>query len=86
METSNKTILANSQFLSVSKTNKTGISDFTFDIGTQLQGDIDRLHFVAGAVYGFGGSMNSRQISTQYSFINSGIVETPVDTLFYNLS
>ena len=30
--------------------------------------------------------MNSRQISTQYSFINSGIVETPVDTLFYNLS
>ena len=70
METSNKTILANNQFLSVSKTNKTGISDLTFDIGTQLQGDIDRFHFVAGAVYGFGGSMNSRQISTQYSFIN----------------
>ncbi|MDA8769244.1 hypothetical protein N9M75_00140 [Schleiferiaceae bacterium] len=86
METSNKTILADNRFLSVSKTNKTGISDLTFDIGTQLQGDLDRFHFVAGAVYGFGGSMNARQISTQYSFINSGILETPVDTLFYNLS
>lgn len=42
METSNKTILADNRFLSVSKTNKTGISDLTFDIGTQLQGDLDR--------------------------------------------
>ena len=33
-----------------------------------------------------GQELNARQITSQYTFINSGIVETPVDTLFYNLS
>jgi len=84
--TSNKTIIADSRFLSVSKTTKTGISDFTFDGGIQLQGDVKNYHLVAGAVYGLGGNMNARQITTQYSFINSGIVETPVDTLYYKLT
>src|SRR6056300_687035 len=83
---SNKTIIADNRFLSVSKTTKHGISDFTFDAGMQLQGDIKNYHLVAGAVYGVGGEMNAREITTQYTFINSGIVETPIDTLYYNLA
>ncbi len=42
--------------------------------------------FTAGGVYALGQELNARQITSQYTFINSGIVETPVDTLFYNLS
>lgn len=83
---SNKTIIADNRYLSVSKTTKHGISDFTFDAGMQLQGDFKNHHLVAGAVYGLGGEMNAREITTQYTFINSGIVETPVDTLYYNLA
>ena len=83
---SNKTIIADNSFLSVSKTNKNGISDFSFDFGTQLKSDIGPYKVNLGAVYALGGAMNARQISTQYSFINSGIVETPIDTLFYNLA
>ena len=83
---SNKTIIADNRYLSVSKTTKHGISDFTFDAGMQLQGDIKNYHLVAGAVYGVGGEMNAREITTQYTFINSGIVETPIDTLYYNLA
>ena len=83
---SNKTIIADNSFLSVSKTNKSGISDFSFDFGTQLKGEFGKYKVNLGAVYALGGAMNARQISTQYSFINSGIVETPVDTLFYNLA
>jgi len=51
---SNKTIIADNRYLSVSKTTKHGISDFTFDAGMQLQGDIKNYHVVAGAVYGLG--------------------------------
>lgn len=83
---SDKTIIVNPAFLSVSKTQKIGISDFSFDIGTQLQGKTGNYKIAGGAVYGFGRAMNAREITTQYSFINSGIVETPIDTLFYNLS
>lgn len=83
---SNKTIIADNSYLSVSKTTKHGMSDFIFDAGMQLQGDLKKYHVVAGAVYGLGGEMNAREITTQYTFINSGIVETPVDTLYYNLA
>lgn len=83
---SNKTIIADNSFLSVSKTQKNGISDFNFDFGTQFKFKLGSYKINAGAIYALGGAMNARQISTQYSFINSGIVETPVDTLNYNLA
>lgn len=82
---SNKTIIADNTFLSVSNTTQVGVSDFTFDAGMQLRGKLGEYRSVLGATYGFGGDMNARQVRTQYSFINSGIVETPIDTLFYNL-
>jgi hypothetical protein len=86
MISANKTILADTRYLCVSKTTKTGINDMMFDFGAQVKSDFGKYHAVAGAVYALGGDMNAREISTQYSFINSGIVETPVDTLYYNLA
>ncbi|MEY2962785.1 MAG: hypothetical protein RL754_46 [Bacteroidota bacterium] len=82
----NKSIIADNTFLSVSKTVQTGLNDFTFDFGAQFRGKIGQYHINAGAIYGLGGEMNAREIGTQYSFINSGIVETPIDTLYYNLA
>lgn len=84
---SNKTIIADGTFLSVSRTDKVGISDFSWDLGTQLHANLGEKYTLSGgAVYAFGSTMNARNIQTQYSFINSGIVETPVDTLFYDLA
>ena len=86
IDESNKTIIANPDFLSVSNSKQTGISDFTFDFGTQMKFNWGEYRFTAGGVYALGQELNARQITSQYTFINSGIVETPVDTLFYNLS
>ncbi len=56
-------------------------------MGTQLRLPLTKnILLNAGAVYNYGGTLNSRQVQTQYTFINSGISESPVDTLYYNLS
>lgn len=86
IDESNKTIIADPDFLSVSNSRRTGISDFTFDFGTQLKFEFGEYRLTAGGVYALGQDLNARQISTQYTFINSGIVESVVDTLFYDLS
>lgn len=84
---STKTIIGSSSFLSVSKSKQVGISDLTFDAGAQLRLPLSKgITLNAGAVYNYGGTLNSRQVQTQYTFINSGISENPVDTLYYNLS
>jgi len=86
IDESNKTIIADPDFLSVSNSVRTGINDFTFDFGTQLKFEFGDYRLNAGAVYALGQDLNARQISTQYTFINSGIVESVVDTLFYDSS
>ena len=54
IDESNKTIIANPDFLSVSNSKQTGISDFTFDFGTQMKFNWGEYRFTAGGVYALG--------------------------------
>ncbi|MEC8457917.1 MAG: hypothetical protein VXY91_00720 [Bacteroidota bacterium] len=83
IDESNKTIIADPAFLSVNNSKQTGISDFTFDFGAQMKFNWAEYRFTAGAVYALGQELNARQINSQYTFINNGVLETAVDTLFY---
>lgn len=80
----NKTVMENINMLSVNKSLKTRVNDFSFDFGAQANIPLMGHKLTLGAVYGMGGALGAQQIGTQYTFINSGIVETPVDTLYYN--
>ena len=84
--TSNKTIIQDTRFLSVQRTTRLGLNDMTFDLGAQLHKEVGGYLVSAGATYSTGGAMNAREITSQYSFISAGIVERPVDTLYYNLA
>jgi len=86
IEESNNTIIADPAFLSVANTVRTGVSDFLFDLGTQFKFEVKDYGINLGAIYALGTDLDARQITSQYTFVNGGIVQTPVDTLIYDLS
>ena len=71
-ESNKKTIIADPDFLSSEEFREEYISDFTFDFGTQLKFEFGEYRLITG-VYALGQDLNARQISTQYTLINSGI-------------
>jgi len=86
IEEKNSTIILDNRFYSVNNSVRTGVSDFAFDLGSQFKFKIGKFGLSLGSTYSLQSELNARMISTQYSFINAGIVQTPVDTLYLDLS